>query len=255
MTLHAEHISLTLGGATILRDVSIACAPGQITALVGPNGAGKTSLLTCLAGLRRSDSGMALLDDTPILSLPDRTRARRIGYLPQGQSVHWDITARALVALGRFPHRGRFAAEDDGDRAAIEAAMTAMQVTDFAERAVATLSGGERARVLLARVLAGQPQWLLADEPLANLDIGHQQQVLRALRSIADSGTGVVIVLHDLNHALAVADAAILLDAGQVAATGPCAEVLNAEHVGKVYGLPIRSIDSGQGRLLLPDAL
>lgn len=255
MSLRADHIGLTLGGAEILRGISAACPPGRITALVGPNGAGKTSLLTCLAGLHAPDKGQALLEEIPVISLPDQTRARRIGYLPQGQEVHWDISVRALVALGRFAHRSRFAAESDADRAAIARAMSAMQVDDFADRPVATLSGGERARALLARVLAGQPDWLLADEPLANLDIGHQQQVLHALRAIAAQGTGVVIVLHDLNHALSVADEAILLDKGRIAATGPCDKVLTPERISAVYGLSVRDISGPDGqRLLVPAA-
>ncbi len=252
MTLAAQNINVRLGGAQILKGVHAAFTSGRVSAIVGPNGAGKSTLLNCLATLRLPDSGRVLLDDAPLTELSAQQRARRIGYLPQVHEVHWDIDVRALVAMGRFPHRGAFAGESAADRAAIDDAMVAMDVTDFAERSVQSLSGGERARVLVARVLATQPDWLLVDEPLANLDIGHQLTMLAAMRRAAhDSGTGVIMVLHDLSHAMNYADHVVMLDRGKVAACGPAADALSVPNIERVYNIRAKWLESGDGQKLL----
>lgn len=252
MTLVAESLTLKLGGAQILNGVSAAFTPGQVSAIVGPNGAGKSTLLGCLAALTVPGGGTVLLDGQPLATMPLRARAQAIGYLPQVQDVHWDVDVRTLVALGRFAHRGGFAGESDADRAAIDAAMDQMDVAHFAARSVHSLSGGERARVLIARVLAGQPRWLLTDEPLASLDIGHQIEVLDALTHAAHvGGMGVIMVLHDLSHARSRADHIVMLDAGQVAAHGPSATALSEAVIRDVYRVDAHwSGDDAAGWLL-----
>ena len=234
--LAARDLVLKLGGVPVLAGVSAAIAPGQITAIIGPNGAGKSSLLACLAGLQRPAVGQVTLDDAPVLGLDPRQRARRIGFLPQVAEVNWDIDVDTLVALGRLPHQSDRAA----DAVAIAAAMAVTDCAGLGGRVVSSLSGGERARVLLARVLAGQPDYLLADEPLANLDPGHQLDTIACLRAAADAGTGVAIVLHDLALAAQIADQLVLLHSGQVAANGKAAEVLAPANVAKVYGIDIQ---------------
>ncbi len=241
--LAAHDLALTLGGTPVLAGVSAAIAPGQITAIIGPNGAGKSSLLACLAGLVRPAAGRVTLDDAPLASLEPRHRARRIGFLPQLAEVNWDIDVETLVALGRLPHEG----EGGADAAAIAAAMAATDTARLAGRVVNSLSGGERARVLLARVLAGQPDYLLADEPLANLDPGHQLDTLACLRAAAAAGTGVAIVLHDLAHALRLADHLVLLDQGRVRAAGPAAAVLTPDHLAAAYGVTAQAIATPDG--------
>ncbi|WP_419815711.1 ABC transporter ATP-binding protein [Glacieibacterium sp.] len=232
----AETLSLTLGGALILDTVSASFAPGRVTAVLGPNGAGKSTLLACLAGMREADTGRVLVGGTARADLPRRELARRIGFLPQIGDVHWDIDVETLVELGRFPHRGRWG-DSDADRAAVTRAMAATDVTRFAGRTVNTLSGGERARVLLARVLAGEPEWLLADEPLANLDPAHQLDGLDSLRAVAAAGAGVIVVLHDLNQAARVADDVLLMRDGRVIAQGPPDAVLTPELIQRTYGV------------------
>ena len=234
--LRAESVSLQLGGACILDRVEAVFAPGRVTAVLGPNGAGKSTLLACLAGLRAPDAGCVSLDGTPVLDLDRRNRARRIGLLPQASEVAWDIDVRTLVGLGRFPHRARWG-DTDADRTAIDDAMRATDTAAVAARGVASLSGGERARVLLARVLAGQPDWLLADEPLAHLDPAHALDVLDRLRDVARGGAGVIVVLHDLGHAARVADDVVLLRAGRVAAAGPTGDVLTPARIAATYGI------------------
>lgn len=234
--LEAVDLGVALGGKPVLQHVSARFEPGRISVLLGPNGAGKSTLLACLAGLRRPDSGRAMLGGVNVVDLDRRDRARRIGLLPQPPEVHWDIDVATLVSLGRLPHRGR-GGETAADRRATAAAMQATDVMRLAERPARQLSGGERGRVLLARVLAGEPHWLLADEPLANLDPAHQLDVLDQLRRIAREGMGVVLVVHDLNFAARVADFAVLMRDGRILASGPGEAVLRPGPVRDTFGI------------------
>jgi iron complex transport system ATP-binding protein len=247
--LAVDALTVTLGGRRVLDAVDAVFRPDRVTAVLGPNGAGKSTLLACLAGLRTPDSGRVLLDGAARDTLPARMLARRIGLLPQTADVHWDVDVQTLVSLGRFPHRGRWG-ETPADRAAVAAAMVATDVAQFAARPMTALSGGERARVLLARVLAGEPDWLLADEPLANLDPAHQHDALACLRRIAaaGAGAGVVVVLHDLGHAMRAADDILLLSGGSVVARGPPEAVLTPQQIANVYGISahIGVTDDGQ---------
>jgi iron complex transport system ATP-binding protein len=166
--------------------------------------------------------------------------------------VHWDIEVAALVALGRFPHRGRWG-ETDADKRAVLRAMAVTDVTQFSNRSAKRLSGGERSRVLLARVLAGEPEWLLADEPLASLDPAHQLDVLDQLRAVAAAGAGVIVVLHDLSHALRVADDVVLLRAGRIVAHGPRDEAIGVQAFRDTFGIDVHvgRVDEGD-RFVVP---
>ncbi len=245
----ADNLSLSLGGHRLLDGVSAQFEAGKISIILGPNGAGKSTLLACLAGLRLPDSGGAMLDGAAVSSMDTTARARRIGLLPQNADVHWDIRAGDLVALGRYPHHRRSNAADDSE--AIEAAMEATDTLQYAARNVLSLSGGERARVLLARVLAGEPEWLLADEPLANLDPRYQLQLLAQLRALADRGVGVIAVLHDLTQAARVADHILLLHEGRVFAAGAPESVLTAENLREVYGIDCAIIYDAAGHIVI----
>lgn len=216
-----------------LEAITTALRPGQITAICGPNGAGKSTLLACLAGLHAPTEGVALLDGHPVAALPPLTRARAIGFLPQDGVVAWDVTVETLVRLGRLPHR----AGPEADAAAARAAMAALDLEGFAARPVSALSGGERARALLARVLAGEPRWILADEPLASLDLAHQLALLARFRILAAGGAGVVLVLHDLAQAMNQADRVLILDQGRLVADGPPETTLTPAMIGEVWGL------------------
>jgi iron complex transport system ATP-binding protein len=225
-----------------------------LTAIVGPNGAGKSSLIACLAGLLAPASGTVRLGDEPLAAMPPRHRARHIGYLPQGPEVAWDITVELLVALGRLPWQGaalhRAHATPDEDRAAVEQALAAMDLLPLRRRPVSRLSGGERARALAARVLAGQPRWLLADEPLANLDLAHAASLLARLRAEAAAGRGVVVILHDLAAAMNHADRVVVLQAGRVAADGPPPESLTPETLARVWSVKARWLGEPGARAL-----
>jgi len=252
MELRIEAASVALGGRQVLDAIAADLAPGRITAILGPNGAGKSSLIKAMAGLIVPWGGTVTLDGRDVARIDPRERARLIGYLPQDGAAAWNIAAAELVALGRLPHRSPFAGASAEDEAAVTRALAATETTHLASRAVNELSGGERARVLLARVLAGEPRWLLADEPLASLDPAHQLDILARLRGVADGGAGVVIVLHDLGHAASVADDVLLLKAGRVAAFGPVAEVLTEQRVAEVFEVKVRWVDTDEGRMLVP---
>ena len=216
--------------------------PGRITAICGPNGAGKSTLLQCLAGLIEPDEGGVLIAGAPLPR--GRERARRIGYLPQVGEVAWDLSVASLAALGRLPH---------GDRGEpqVAAALAALDLAALAGRPLSTLSGGERARALLARVLAGEPGWILADEPLAALDLAHQLALLAHFRRAADAGAGVVLVLHDLALAMNHADRVLVLEHGALAADGAPEQALSADRIAVVWGVPARWLGEPGARALV----
>jgi len=247
MDLSVHDLRVALGKRQALDGVSAVLRPGRVTAILGPNGSGKSTLVKALAGLIAGD---VRLGEHRVDALPPRERARRIGYLPQDGIVHWDVTVESLVALGRLPHRSPFAGLSPADSEAIAAAMRATDTIDLGARLVTELSGGERARVLLARVLAGQPSWLLADEPLASLDPVHQLALLDRLRALAGAGMGVVIVLHDLVQAARAADDVLLLNRGRVVAFGPAAEALAAAPLAEAFGVEVMLVRDEAGRML-----
>ncbi len=248
--LAARDVAVTLGRGparkTVLSAASLTLRRGEITAIIGPNGAGKSTLLACLAGLRTPDSGAVTLGEVPLARMAARERGQRIGFLPQVAEVNWDINVATLVSLGRLPHQGRWGTSA-ADQDAIADALAATDTTQFASRIVGTLSGGERARALLARVLAGEPEFLLADEPLANLDPRHQFESLALMRRVAQRGAGVVLVLHDLAHAIRVADRVVMMDKGQIVADGAPTGVLTPERIAAVYGVASKAVTLADG--------
>ena len=240
MTLVAHELAL----AGRLSGVSATLRPGEITAICGPNGAGKSSLLQCFAGLLSATSGKVWFEGKGLVALHPRERAKAIGYLPQEPEIAWDVAVRTLIELGRLPHRDRGETQ-------VAAVMDALDLARFAHRPVSQLSGGERARALLARVLAGSPRWILADEPLAALDLAHQLSLLGHLRREAERGTGVVLVLHDLALAMNHADRVLVLDRGALAADAAPADALSAPIIGKVWGVTARWLGEPGARALV----
>jgi len=247
--LAAEGLAVRLGGRALFQGLDARFEPGRVTCVVGPNGAGKSTLMACLGGLRRPDAGAVRLGETGVLGLGHAARARRIGFLPQTPEIAWPIDVEALVTLGRTPHRT--SGRSPADRAAVAAAMRETGVAAFAPRRVDTLSGGERARVLIARALAGEPEWLLADEPLTGLDPGHQIDACGLFRRLAhERGLGVVMTLHDLPLALRLADSVLVLAEGGLLASGAPAEALTPEVIRRAYGVEARLVAGHHGPVL-----
>jgi iron complex transport system ATP-binding protein len=245
VTIIFENLSVEIGGKAILSGVGGSLQRGHVTALIGPNGAGKTTLLRALLGLVPLSSGTISIDDVSASTLSTKDRAQRLAYLPQSGAPHWNISARELVGLGRLPWRGT--AHD----LAVTEALMATDTLQFADRLINTLSGGERARVMLARVLAGRSAWIFADEPLANLDPRHSRDVMLRLKSAAhDEGKGVVVVVHELSAAAEIADDVLILRGGRVIGTALDAQTLEA-----AFDMRFDLIPHGNGIAVLPRAI
>ena len=250
--LAAQHLEVTLSRRVILNDVSLSLRSGQLVALVGPNGAGKTTLLRALAGLVPS-TGTIEVGGDPLSSLSLRERAKRFGYLPQGHLVHWPLPAKDVVALGRYPHGATDPARlPPRDEQAVLRAMQATNVVAFAERPITELSGGERSRVALARVLAVEAPVVLADEPTASLDPRYQIDVMINLRGAADRGVLVVVVTHDLGLASRFADTVLVLSDGRLVAEGKPAEALSEQIMADVFRVSAYRADYRNEAVILP---
>ena len=249
MALSAKALSVRLGGRAVVDGVELSFNPGEVVAIVGPNGAGKSTLLACLAGLRRADQGQVRLKGQCMTALSDRERARSIGYLPQTPEIAWGLDVHTYVGLGRIAHRAAFG-QDAGDAAAVDRALARTDMTSFARRDVTSLSGGERARALIARALAGEPDWLLADEPLTGLDPGHQLDAADLLRQIAKAGAGVLVTLHDLDFAARVSDRVVVMAAGRILADGPAEVALNSRILAEAYAIQACWVEGGSRPLL-----
>jgi iron complex transport system ATP-binding protein len=231
----AQGLKVTLAGRVVLSDISLALSSSHLVALVGPNGAGKTTLLRALAGLVRSEGAIHVRGEA-LSALGLRERARRFSYLPQGHVVHWPLPARDVVALGRYPHGATDPARLNArDAEAVLRAMQAADVMEFSARPVTELSGGERSRVALARVLAVEAPVILADEPTSSLDPRHQLQVMQTLRAAADNSALVVVVTHDLGLAARFADTVLVLSEGRLVSQGAPDQALSQQVIAEVF--------------------
>jgi iron complex transport system ATP-binding protein len=237
VTIRLDDFSVALGRRNVVHDISATLDPGKLTGIIGPNGAGKSSLLRAMLGLVPASGGAALVDGEAVAKMARGAVARKIAYLPQGQTLHWPLTVERLVALGRLPHLAPMSSLSPTDLTAIEHAMERANVTGLRHRNATHLSGGERARVLLARALAVEAPALVVDEPLVSLDPGHQIDVMELLRREARSGSLVVAVLHDLTMAARYCDRLLLMNGGRLVADGAPMDVLTAENLASVYGI------------------
>jgi iron complex transport system ATP-binding protein len=250
--LTARGVSVTLAGRLVLSEVSLSLSAGHLVALVGPNGAGKTTLLRALLGLLPSRGDIHVQGDA-LAGLSLRERAKRFAYLPQGHVVHWPLAARDIVALGRYPHGATDPARlSPKDTEAVLRAMQAVDVMEFSERLVTELSGGERSRVALARVLAVEAQVILADEPTASLDPRHQIDVMKNLRATADKGVLVIVVTHDLGLAARFADHVLVLREGQLVSQGAPADALSEAVMADVFRISAYRAEYQREAVIVP---
>jgi len=248
--LSAQNITVHGGMTKLLDNVNLELASGELVGLIGPNGAGKSTLLSALAGLNRF-TGEVQYRNQSIRQLNDTERAQQIGWMEQLSAPHWPVSIEQLVMLGRIPYLSRWQSPSDYDHKCVGRAINATDCGHLVGRRVDTLSGGELTRVLLARVLATEPKVLLADEPTAALDLGHQLQVMDVLRNFVSGENGCVVVLHDLSLASRYCDRLVLLDQGKNVASGVPSDVLTTDIIRKVYGVDTMSIGP-DGSVLYP---
>jgi iron complex transport system ATP-binding protein len=239
-TLVLQHITYKAGERQILKDISLHVSGGELIAIVGRNGAGKSTLLHVIAGLLPVSRGDVWLDGQPLSHLTRKAIARQMALLPQQARIDFGFQVHDIVRMGRHAHRGRFRSASPHDEAMVRQAMAVTGTEFLAQRLITEVSGGERQLILLAQALAQEPQFLLLDEPTANLDIAHQWHVVRLLQRLAREGMGVVAVMHDLSMAVRFFPRLILLDDGMVVGDGPPIEVLSVETIERVFRVRAR---------------
>ncbi|TVR43684.1 MAG: ABC transporter ATP-binding protein [Planctomycetota bacterium] len=233
--LEFSQVVVQRGGFRIVDTVSGRLEAGQILALLGPNGAGKTTLLRAALGIEPISSGQVFIQGQ--LDLSPRDRARAVAYVPQHGRLSAGLSAREVVELGRFPHRGERFGLSRYDAQVVSEAMLRCDCAYLDRRPFRACSGGEQARLLIARALATEAPALLLDEPAASLDIGHRLQLYHLLRLLADQGKAIMMAMHHLEDVLSLSDSAMLMNCGQVVVAGPPAEVLQPQYLAKVYGV------------------
>lgn len=235
VAVEARGVSVTAGGNVLVNEVSFTCDGGEVVGIIGPNGAGKSTLLKTMAGIMRPASGQVMIHGHPVSQMSAALRSQTVAYAPQSAAV-LPFTALDVVLMGRYPYLRRFQLEDRSDRLAARSALIRTDTLQFADRKVDTLSGGERQRVMLARVIAQDTSVILADEPVASLDIKHQLLAMALLRDRArNHGAAVVVVMHDLNLAAMYCDKIVAMHRAKAVAAGAPAEVITSQLIRDVF--------------------
>jgi iron complex transport system ATP-binding protein len=241
-------------GQTVLDGVDFHLSAGELVALIGPNGAGKSTLLKILIGLHKPDAGTIEFGGSALGEISPRELAKEVAYLPQEDEIHFPFTVGEVVMLGRWPHSGGAFFDSPADCTAAHRAMEMVGITDWAGRVVTELSGGERARVHLAKAIATEPKCLLLDEPVSELDLKYRTDAYSLLRRLVDTGMGVVVVAHDIGAVSRWADRFVLLSGGKVAADGRAEAVLRKELLEAAYGVGVKVVADGKDMAIFPVA-
>ncbi|MDO4887111.1 MAG: ABC transporter ATP-binding protein [Actinomycetaceae bacterium] len=232
-------------GEAVLRNVDLDCPAASVTAIVGPNGCGKSTLLRCLARLHRPWSGSVTLDGDDLWRMSPRKAARRVSFLGQSPQAPPGMSVAGLISLGRHPHRTLLHQWSNDDARALDAALEATGMAEYADRPLAELSGGQQQRAWIAMTICQEAPTLLADEPISALDLGHAIDVMDLLRDMAAAGRTVVTVVHDLAMAARYADQVFALDGGIPIAKGPPGTVITPQVVGRLYGVDAEVLTVG----------
>jgi iron complex transport system ATP-binding protein len=233
--MEAEGVDFSFLRREVLRGIHFKLNAGEVVGLIGPNGTGKSTFMKILAGLLKPRKGAVRIAGVPAAGVSAKALARQVAYLPQFDEIHWSITVEKVVALGRIPYLDPWAEMGEEDRQAVCKAMEETGTDILAGRRINELAGGEKRLVCLARVLAGNPSVILADEPAGGLDPNHQLQVMELLRENAARGRGILAVLHDLSLAARFCDRIYLMNRGTIVAGGDAGEVLTPEKIRENY--------------------
>lgn len=251
--LQTQALGVEIGGKTICRDLNLAITAGQRWGLLGVNGAGKTTLLHTLAGLRTPAQGQILLDNEALATLPRRSIAQKIGLLLQADEDAFPGTVLETVLSGRHPWLDAWQWEGQREYALARTALRDVELEDFEQRQINTLSGGERRRLALATLFTQDPQLFLLDEPTNHLDPHHQIELLSLLSERVDEKERAsIMILHDINLATRFCDHLLLLFGEGEVLCGPAAEVLNTDTLSQLYGHPVIAVDGPNGPVFLP---
>jgi iron complex transport system ATP-binding protein len=251
MSLSLRDVAVTIDDHRIISGIALAVASGEWTTVIGPNGAGKTTILRSVLGLVAAEGSLEW-DGTSLASLPARARARHIAYVPQDATRPPGMTVRAYVLLGRTPHLGPLARESSADLAIVDEVISALAIEEFADRDIATLSGGEAQRAVIARALAQQPRLLVMDEPTSALDLAAQLDVMETIDQVRkDHGIGVLSSTHDLTLAARFVDVVHLVARGRIVEAGPPSEVLTAEIIATHYGADVQVLTDPTGGIIV----
>ena len=247
MSLEARALAFGYRDRRVGEGVDLALKDGEATCLLGPNGSGKTTLLRTLLGLLDPLAGEVRLDGRALADYAQRERALSLAYVPQASESYFDFSVREMVEMGRTAHRGVFARPSSRDRAIAQQSLERLGIAHLGERPIQRVSGGERQLALIARALATQARVLLMDEPTANLDFANQARVLEEIARLRQSGCAVLFTTHHPDHALSIADHALLLRAGRLLASGPTASAVNSANLSALYGRPVDVLEVASG--------
>lgn len=238
--IKVEDLSFNYGTNSVLKDISTAIKNGSFVSILGPNGSGKTTILKNICSILKPKKGVVLVNNKDVRMMTPKKIAKIMAVVHQGNECDFDFTVHDIVLMGRFPYQKRFKSETQEDLDIVEEAMRATQVWNFREKSIYGISGGERQRVMIARALAQQPRILLLDEPVSQLDIKHQINIMNICKDLnKDSGITIVTTLHDINLAARYSDSIILMKDGEISAVGTPETVLTSSNIKMVYDVDV----------------
>lgn len=241
--LEVQNLCSGYGKKEVVHNVSFSAPQGEFVCIIGANGCGKTTLLKSILGLLAPFSGSVRVNNTETLHLKEKQRAKFFAYIPQAHMPPFPFSVADVIIMGRTPYINRLAVVSDHDKRIAYDAMELLGISNLADATFTQLSGGQQQLVLIARALAQEPDILVMDEPTASLDFGNQQMVLRRMRALADSGTSVLMVTHDPDHALYCASRVIAMQAGKIIGDGTPEEVMTSECLRTIYDTNARILD------------
>lgn len=232
--LETKNISFSIGKTKILKDISFGVEKNSFVGIIGPNGSGKSTLLKCIYGVNKPDGGNIYFEEEDLLAMPGKERAKKIAVLAQESSGQFDFSVGQVVEMGRYPHKKALENYSKEDEEIIDSVLEKMKLQDYRERSFNTLSGGEKQRVLIARLLIQQSDFIILDEPTNHLDIGHQIDIMNTIK---DMGVTVLAAIHDMNMAALYCDKVILMKKGEVLKQGNVEEVLTPEMLKTLFNV------------------